>query len=175
MVRSILEYVILAGSSLPRTKDSANSLHHCAILSTPRTPGPALGLVPGVAGFNSRARLCSTPALAGRATTSSVPRRGAAHVHSHTPDAPACTHTHPTIIFTDCDFACARLAPRPRSTRSIFAFVILAGSLFLRTFLVRDAVVWVCTCNTHGLGELQLPGELFYMSLQYTGSHMSQI
>ena len=35
----------------------------------------------------------------------------------------------------ECDFACARLAPRPRSTRAIFACVILAGSFFARTNL----------------------------------------
>lgn len=33
----------------------------------------------------------------------------------------------------DCDFACARSAPRPRSTSAIFACVILAGSLFHHT------------------------------------------
>ena len=40
--------------------------------------------------------------------------------------------THTNIHVLTADFACACLAPRPRSTSAVSAYVILAGSLFPR-------------------------------------------
>ena len=58
---------------------------------------------------------CAAPHACTRACTHLIT---SAHAHTR------------SIIITDYEFVCARSVPRPRSTRSIFAFVILAGSLF---------------------------------------------
>ena len=114
------------------------SLHQCTYSLCPAGRGPALSLVLGVAGCNSRAGLCSIPALTGRATMSSVLRRAARGCASPRMSAPRTHAMSPSAIphpfhSPDCDFACAALATRLRSTRSIFAYVVLAGSLFPRT------------------------------------------
>jgi hypothetical protein len=61
LVTSILEYVILAGSLLCRTKRLGRLAASLRMLSTPRTQGPALSLVLRVAGCNSRAGLVRFP------------------------------------------------------------------------------------------------------------------
>ena len=61
MTSAILEYVILAGSSLSRTKTLGQLAASLRILSTLRTQGPALSLVLRVAGCNSRAGLVRFP------------------------------------------------------------------------------------------------------------------
>ena len=67
-------------------------------------------------------------------------------------------HSHESTIIhcADCDFACARLAPRPRLTGAVFACVILAWSLFPHTNLraqlsvlgcLRSCPVMWCACH----------------------------
>ena len=81
------------------------SLHQCTYSLCPAGRGPALSLVLGVAGCNSRAGLCSIPALTGRATMSSVLRRAARGCASPRMSAPrthaiACHPVPSPIPFT---------------------------------------------------------------------------
>jgi hypothetical protein len=143
LISAILEYVILAGSSLSRTKTlgrlAASLRYSLSLVDTGSSPRPRAGgrrvQLPG--------ELRSTPALAGRATTRSWVRRGArgcAAPHTCTRTRTrliTSAHAHAHLLFhhitTDCDFACARLAPRPRSTSTKIEYVILAGSSLSRT------------------------------------------
>ena len=150
----------------------------------PAGRGPALSLVLGVAGCNSRAGLRSIPALADRATTSSAPRRRArgcdaphkparaphtcmrpthlitsAHVHAHTP-----CHSH-----TDCDLRV--LAWRPGRVqqgpfshapfwRGLYFPVQSAAahtaqsSLCTRSRSMLRALKFTCTGSGHEMGNL---------------------
>jgi hypothetical protein len=136
LVTSILEYVILAGSLLCRTKRLGRLAASLRMLSTPRTQGPALSLVLRVAGCNSRAGLVRFPlALADYELGARLRRQREARLAHRTlalqPSCPGHTqHSHECSIIhlADCVFAHACLAPRPCLTRSIFACVILAGS-----------------------------------------------
>ena len=143
MVSANLEYVILAGSLLSRTKRlwplAASLRYSLCLADTGSSPRPRAGgrrvQLPGEAAFESRSRRSRTYEL--RASTRRKRVRCAARLHAQhlCPRARTPLVLPSPLMLTYCDFACARLAPRPRSTNAIIACVILAGSLLPRTNL----------------------------------------
>ena len=151
-----IEHIILQGVCASPYKNTWGEFRSCCIaahtLSAPQTRGWALsigwgqpGATPGRGWFDSRLHRPTMSSVT-EATTGCAAAR--LHARMHTPDH-LCPRAHAhtrSIIITDFEFACARSVPRPRSTRAIFACVILAGSFFprinLRTLLcVRSAVL----------------------------------
>ena len=164
MTSAIFECVILQGSSLPRTKalgQLAAPLRMLSPVDTGSSPQPCAGgrrvQLPGGAG--------SIPACTGqlqvqsrRLSTQAERVRCAACLHARMHIS--CAHAHArSIIITDHEFACARLAPRSRLANAIFACVVLAGSSLSRT---KD------------LGEV-LHHELYVAGGCLDGSHPSSL
>mgnify|MGYP003334514512 CR=1 FL=1 len=158
MTRSILEYVILAGSSLCRTKTLGASRcitllyvtgvrlgRESSVITDRRLPQFELRDQAELRRQRRRRR-------SRRAAERQAQRIRLAHqtllascLDSHTLTSIWCTCTHEST--SDHEFTCACLAPRPRSARSIFACAILAGSLFPRSNLRTQLALYILVAN----------------------------
>ena len=140
--RSILLSVMLVGSLLSRTKTLGRRLHRCSLYRLADIGSSSQASCLRVAGFEARARahVCwfdSRPC--GRLVVEEA--RGGARAALLLILTPTCVSMSlaPNQCLpcypSDCEFACARLAPTPprsRLTKVIFACVLLAGCFLAR-------------------------------------------